>query len=135
MWNAIKALALILLGIVLGEVLSPVLGPVLRPALPTMGGLIQSAMASQTEASLTVAIRYAAAGYQDPADVLLTLMGLLIVAGVVAMGVVGLKRLLRPIQSAPTRYVLSAPPGHRHIIRPSGPRRCCPATCRAFRAW
>jgi hypothetical protein len=108
MRSAIRALGLILLGIVLREILSPVLGPVLGPVLPTLNELIQFTMASQTEAMVKRNVRYAAAGYRDAADVLLTFIALLAVWGVAVWGMAFMPRLPRPIESAWKRHGLSA---------------------------
>jgi hypothetical protein len=100
-----KSLFWILVGFVLGEILAPVLRPVLEPVGPTVGAFIQSIIVSQTEASQTVAIRYAAAGYRDAADVLLTLVGLLMVAGVIPLVFGLLARLPRPFAPGWKGYV------------------------------
>jgi hypothetical protein len=108
MWKAIKWLALALVLIVLREILLPVLGPVLAPVLPSVNELIQSTIASQADASLTVATRYAAAGYRDASDVLLTLMSLVIWGGLIAVGIALMPRLPRPIDSGWKRHAITA---------------------------
>jgi hypothetical protein len=64
--------------------------------------------ASQTEKSITVAVRYAAAGYGEPGDVVLAFVGLLTLAGAVVLGMVSVKGLAPHIERAWARYVLMA---------------------------
>jgi hypothetical protein len=108
MWRVIKALGLILLGIVLDKLLDPVFAPVVGPALPAAGELILSTLARTNEALFTTAIRYTAAGYREPGDVLLTLVSLLMLIGMVIGGAVGLSRLPRPVEPPRKRHLVAA---------------------------
>jgi hypothetical protein len=101
MRKAMEWLALTLVVLVLRELLSPVLAPVFGPVLPTVGGLIQSTMVRQTDAALTVATRYAAAGYRDAADVLLAFISWLVVVGVAIGGGCGPESPPTPDRTGP----------------------------------
>jgi hypothetical protein len=108
MGSVIKPLGWVLVGIMLKQLLDPVLGPVVGPALPTAGELILSTLARTNEALFTTAIRYTAAGYREPGDVLLTLVSLLMLIGVVIGGAFGLSRLPRPVEPPRKRHILAA---------------------------
>jgi hypothetical protein len=104
----IGALVGILVAIMLEGILLPHFQPLLTPVLPAINEAIQSTIASHTDAIMTVNIRYAAAGFRDPADVLLTFISLLVVFGVAVGGIAFLPRLPRPIEPARKRYAIEA---------------------------
>jgi hypothetical protein len=65
-------------------------------------------MTRTNEALFTTAIRYAAAGYREPGDVLLTTVSLLALCSVIIGAMFGLARLPRPIEPPRKGYVLGA---------------------------
>jgi hypothetical protein len=97
-----------LVAITLEGILLPHLQPILTPVLPTIGGLIQSTMTRTNEAVFTTAIRYTAAGYREPGDVLLALVSMLILFGVISIGGwLGLTRIPRPVEPPRKRHALA----------------------------